>query len=112
MITKRIEKYEMEIERLKCEIVDFVNLKTDYEMGMRDIYEDYPNWNHPFHLTPMNWINWRIDSASHMLKSYQKKVKELYKKRDWLEVRYFHLVDEDEISEIINECGFVRGTKL
>lgn len=111
-INNEIRKIEAEMYELKNEIVDFTKLKTEYKVGLRDMNEDYPNWNHPFHRTPMDWIDFMIGSKSGQLELLRKRVNELVKEREWYECECCGYFRNEDLLRAISEDGFIIGIKL
>lgn len=111
-INNRINELLEKRERVKDQIVEFTFLKEDYISGKRDMCEDYPNWRHPFHRTPMDWVNYRISVSVSTLEDINKKIDKLTKERDWYEVidyRYFNI---DSIVNTILNGDIIIGIKL
>lgn len=111
-ITNKINKLVEEREQLKDRIVEFAILKEDYMSGKRDMYEDYPNWRHPFHRTPMNWVNYMISSSVSKLTDINKKIDKLTTERDWYEVSDYRYFDVNSIEETILKGDIIIGIKL
>lgn len=111
-ITNRINELLNERERVKDRIVEFTILKDDYVSGRRDMHEDYPKWRHPFHRTPMDWVNYRISSSVSTLKDINKKIDKLTKERDWYEVMDYRYFDIDSIENAIMNGDTIIGIKL
>lgn len=114
MMTKeqRINKYKAEITVLKNQILEFTKLKNDYLTGKRDPEEDYPNWDHPFHRTPMDWIDWRIMNLTGTLKHHEELLQKVMEEREWFESRYYNPMYICDIEELIGRDGFIIGVKF
>lgn len=74
--------------------------------------EDYPNWIHPFHRTPMDWVNWRISYASSELDKIRDKIKALTRERAWYEMMHYRPMYENDIRNEIHKNGFIIGVKF
>lgn len=111
-ITKEIIRLKAENEKIKDDIVRFTRLKEYWTSGKGDMYEDYPNWRHPFHRTPMDWVTWKISERTNALEQNEKKLQKLYEERGWLEEEYYHPMDLIDILNAINSDGSIKCIKF
>lgn len=111
-LANEIKKCKSEIERLETEVSDFDELRKDYLFGRRDQFKDYPNWKHPFHRTPMDWVNYMVGFKRSQLAKQEERLTELYKQRPAVMCEYFRELDIIDISEIIDKDGYIIGIKL
>ena len=111
-INRQINKLQIEIDKLKNELVEFEILKNDWLSGKRNMYMDYPRWRHPFHRTPMDWVNCRIYNIVSDIDKLRRKQRELLQERCWFECQYYRDLDLIDICELIRADGSISGMKL
>lgn len=110
-IAKKITKCREAIKQRETEIKLLEGIQEDVLTGRCRVRDIYPYCRYSF-----DRFNDRIQYEIHIHETHisylTRDLKELYKKRSWLDVEYYHPLDVIEIAEKIEHDGFIIGIKL
>ena len=101
---KEIKKHEAELEVLK-------GLREDVLTGRCKIRDVYPYCRYSIERFN-DRIRYEIHAHEIHISYLTRELKDLYKKRSWLDVEYFNPMDIIDITERIERDGFIIGIKL